>query len=147
MKDFESEKPGLGYSLAYNAPGIEATIYVYPFRDQAKSLPSILNTEMEIARRDIIRFYGEGAIAHDWDVQQSDDNLMYSFMYNEETSFKATGCYPSISWLTISGKNGYYIKMRISHFDEPLMREIGYDFVNSLFSLIRSEGAPRSDLH
>ena len=138
MKDFGPEKPELGYSLAYSAAGIKATIYVYPFRDQQKSLSSILKTEMENSRRDIVHYYGEEAIEGDWDVQQLDDNLMYCFMYNEETSFKVVGCYPSLSWLTISGKNDYYIKMRSSHFDEPLMREIGHDLVNSLFSLIRS---------
>jgi len=138
--DYEYQEPGPSYSLAYNAPAIKATVYVYPIRDGATSQPSPLHAELELARETIIHAYGEGAIEHDWEgVIAGENNLRYYFKREkgpEDTSL-----------LMIFERNGYFIKLRCTFFDEPLMRDISNDFLESLLALIRSGDAPTIEGH
>jgi hypothetical protein len=133
--DYESRSPGLGYSLAYNASGIKATVYVYPIPNGVESQSSLLHAELELAQKEIILVHGEGAIEHDWPVKKGEDYLLYGFMLKQDPE--------STSMLIISERNGNFIKLRCTFFDEPLMRDISNNFFESLLALIRFGGAPK----
>jgi hypothetical protein len=125
LVDYESRQPGMGYSLAYNAPGIKATVYVYPIADDSLSYMS----ELTRARSDIERMYGENAIQHEWKIQDRKDHVLYYFIPSNEPS--------SISFILISIRQGHFIKVRCTFVDDPLLREVSNDFSESLVTLIR----------
>ena len=137
--DNEPQSSGLGYTLAYNAPDIEATVYIYPIRDDAKSQPSFLHAEMELARKEIILVHGEDVIEHDWGVRTEKDNIQYAFILKKEPE--------KASVLMISERKGHFVKLRCTFFDEPLLRDISNNFFVSLLELIRSGDAPKIRVH
>jgi hypothetical protein len=132
--DNEPQSPGLGYTLAYNAPEIKATVYVYPIRDDAKSQPSFIHAELELARKEIILVHGEDAIEHDWGVRTEKDNIQYAFILKKEPE--------RASVLMISERKRHFVKLRCTFFDEPHMRDISNNFLASLLELIRSGETP-----
>jgi hypothetical protein len=139
--DYESQSPGLGYSLAYSGYDTEATVYVYPIQDDAKSQPSLLHAEMELARKEIILVHGEDAIKHDWGgVITEKDFLLYDFILKPINDPKFYSPQNPTSRLMISERKGYFIKLRCTFFDEPLLRDISNNFLVSLLELIRSGG-------
>jgi hypothetical protein len=132
--DNEPQSPGLGYTLAYNAPEIKATVYVYPIRDDAKSQPSFIHAELELARKEIILVHGEDAIGHDWGVRTEKDNIQYAFILKKEPE--------RASVLMISERKRHFVKLRCTFFDEPHMRDISNNFLESLLELICSGETP-----
>ncbi len=137
--DNEPQFPGLGYTLAYNAPDIKATVYVYPIQDDAKSQPSYLHAELELAMSEIILVHGEGAIDHDWGIRTKKDHIHYGFILKKEPE--------KASVLMISERKGHFIKLRCTFIDDSFMRDIYNNFVASLLELIRSGDAPKIRVH
>jgi hypothetical protein len=127
----EYEDPELGYSLAYSAPHIKATIYVYPVLERS-SEPADYLDELEKARRGIVLAHGEKAIEHDWGVRDMNGHALYSFIPAYEPS--------ELSFLMVSRRQGYFIKIRCSFVDEPLLREVSNDFLESYLKAHISPG-------
>ncbi len=126
--DYEQRAPGLGYSLAYSAPGIEATVFVYP-SSWTSSGPTSYLDELAKARSEIILVYGENAIEHDWEVQDRQDHALYYFIPSREA--------PTLSLLLVGVRKGHFVKVRCTFTDEPLLRDVANDFVSDLLVLIR----------
>jgi hypothetical protein len=131
--DYESRAPGSGYSLAYNAPGIKATVYIYPIGDR----PLNYLSELTRARGDVVSIYGENSIHHDWGIQDRKDHALYFFIPSDEPSY--------LSLILVSIKGDHFVKVRCSFVDEPLLREVSDDFLGSLMNLIRTRQNPDGD--
>ena len=126
--DYEQDAPGLGYSLAYNAPGIKSTVYVYPIPDRADR-QNINATELERAKSETVRVYGEDFYDHEWDAIHESDHSAYFYIPKGESD--------SLSLIFVATKGDYFVKVRSSMEDDPLMRDISSDFIKMVRSLIK----------
>lgn len=124
--DYEGRQPGLGYSLAYNAPAFTATVYVYPILNRIPEHES----EVKSAIGDYVRMNGEDAIEHQWGVISADD---HSFFY-----FIPKGSEPELSGIVVIKCGDHFIKSRVTFYDAPEIREISQIFFNKLLDIIRS---------
>jgi hypothetical protein len=125
LVDYESRQPGLGYSLAYNAPEFKATIYVYPILDR----PPEHEAEVKSAIGDYVRMNGEDAIEHHWGISIAED---HSFFY-----FIPKGDRPELSGVTVINHRDHFIKSRVTFYDDPAIREFSQTFNNELLNIVR----------
>ena len=126
------DRKDLGYSIAYNAPGIKVTIYVYP-KVISDLQTNILELELEAAKAEIKSIYGSDTIEHEWEAIKNYDHIYYYFISKhapEETSL-----------IVIMRKKDHFLKLRCSFVDEEFMREVSSDFNKSFISLMREKDA------
>jgi hypothetical protein len=124
-KRTDFEMPGLGYSLAYNAPGVKATVYVYPIAGH----PPNYMSELTRARGEVELVHGKNAIHRDWEIQDRGDHAFYYF----SPSYKPS----HLSFILVSTRRDHFVKVRGTFVDHPLLREVSKDFLASLTNLIR----------
>tara|TARA_B100000686_G_C16620889_1_gene879160 strand:+ start:152 stop:1084 length:933 start_codon:yes stop_codon:yes gene_type:complete len=124
--DFEHRQPGLGYSLAYNAPGFKATVYVYPIlkRDPAHA------AEVQSAIAEYTMAYGEDAIEHDWGISTAEDHSFFYFIPRKDPS--------DVSGVTVIKRGDHFIKSRVTFYDDPAIREFSQTFNSELLELVRA---------
>lgn len=128
--DNEHLSSSLGYSIFYNAPGIKATIYVYP-TPTGSFATTIYLDELKKARSEIIGIYGENFAEYEWEIQDLRDHAIYSFIPADDPS--------TTSFLMVTMWQSHFIKIRATFFDDPITRTISNDFANSVLELIRSK--------
>jgi hypothetical protein len=128
--DYEKKEPGLGlgYSLGYNAPLIKSTIYVYDnnLEKSATIDDDLLFLELKKAKNNIYAMYGEKAFEHDWGEQKRVGWISNYFILKDDPK--------NTSFIIMTEKNGHFIKIRGTFFDEIFMRDISKDFVQTFFS-------------
>ena len=125
FKDYEPQQPGLGYSLAYSAPGIIATIYVYPAGGRKPDHRS----EIQDAIEEIIYVHGEGEISHDWGIAEKDGGSTFSFLPKSDKD--------KISTIYVKEYNKKFIKVRMTATDGHYMRDVIQDCLDEIVRLTR----------
>lgn len=128
----EQDRNDLGYSLAYGAPGIKATVYVYP-KVHADTERDVLELELDSAIAEIKSTYGDDEIEHDWGGAVSEvDHIYYAYMPKHDSE--------ESSLILIMMKGGGFVKLRYSFIDDgQFMRDIFNDFKNSFLTLMRRQ--------
>jgi hypothetical protein len=127
MVDYESRTPELGYSLGYGAPGIKATIFVYPIINDVSDSPAYL-MELKKARMEIIQVHGENAIKQEWEISEEENHAVYFYIPQTEPD--------NISALLVTELHGYFIKVRITLLNEKFMREVAKEFHYEILNII-----------
>ena len=123
--DHEVKQPGLGYSLAYNGPAFTSSIFVYPINDRK---PSCEN-EIKSAIEDVVTIYGKDAIEHDWGITEEHDHSFYFFIPEYKPKY--------LSGIVVTSLAGYFIKVRMTFFDDPVYRIFSGEFATELLNLVR----------
>lgn len=120
------EREDLGCSLAYGAPGIKATIYIYP-KVSSDTNQGLLELELGAAVEEVKEIYGADAIKHDWGVRKDGNSISYYFIPSYAPN--------DASLLLIMCKDGFFVKLRCTFVDEEFMRKVCSDFVKSFTPL------------
>ena len=128
MVGYQSRTPELGYSLAYGAPGVKATIFVYPITNDVSDTPAYL-MELKRARMEIIQVHGENAIKQDWEIYDEEDHAVYFYIPQTEPD--------NISALLVTELHGYFIKVRTTLINEEFMHVIAKEFHYEMLQEIR----------
>src|SRR5215211_1494014 len=129
--DNEPMTKGLGQSLAYGAPGIKATVYVY---DRGRSdIPA--NTRESIPKAEFATAISELRTVHPDSVPlgqptQDDAMLRQAFLIGGEPSVVALGV-----------SQGKFIKIRITSVNDPILRELVEESLTFFRELITSSSA------
>lgn len=121
-RDHEIEVAGAGKSISYNALGIKATIYIYD--NLRTDIPedidsSILREEFESAVFDLLTAHPNADMTGQFTKSKS---LILQV-------FKIDGSFSLIGLGVFGGK---FIKLRITHEQDPLMIEISTQFINAV---------------
>ena len=124
----EQGRADLGYSLAYNAPGIKATVYVYP-KVVGDTDKDVLELEIDAAIEEIKIAHGADEIEHDWGVMLEPGCIYYYYMSKHSPEHT--------SLLLIMRRGDYFVKLRCTFIDEPFMREITNQFKDAFVLLMR----------
>jgi hypothetical protein len=129
LTDNEPLAPGLGVSLAYGAPGVKATIYVYDHGRQ--DIPSSmtnpwLQAEFETAANDIVKLN-----THIRAWPDPPRNTAYRVRYYSlgEDARDAT-----VLWMTVA--RGKIIKARVIWSRDHFIGKLGNDFLRSLLAVV-----------
>ena len=128
MVNYESRTPELGYSLEYGAPGVKATIFVYPITNDVSDTPAYL-MELKRARMEIIQVHGENAIKQDWEISEEKNHAVYFYIPRTKPD--------NISALLVTELHGYFIKVRTTLINEEFMHEIAKEFHYEILKNIR----------
>ena len=141
----EKGRSDLGYSLEYGAPGIKATLYMYPCTYQNVD-EDILRTEFDNTLLQIRQHYGDDEITHDWGgPRRQSDHILYYYLPKSEPK--------NTSSVLLMRKGPYFAKLRCSFEDEHVTRAIVSDFIAMFLALIRGgqtpayQGDQEHDLH
>ena len=127
--NYEQEKPGLGFSAAYSAPNIEATIYVYDQNQQ--TIPEdltdpLVRTEFENSWKGISTQYPD---AQAWeDPPYTGTNLSRYFRLDLEGK--------EVSAIVFTTSSERFIKLRITWLRDPFIDSIVQNFIQSVLTLI-----------
>ena len=125
-------RPDLGFSLAYNTPGMTATIYTYP-KISSDINDDSLALEMQSSIDEIKLLHGDDAISHDWGIRDEEGMLIYYFLPKYEDN--------KISVTMFAEQSGQLIKARCTLVDEPFMRDICAQFVTAFTQIVRQRSA------
>lgn len=130
ITDYSSQgREDLGYSLSYNAPGIKATIYVYP-KVSGDTVRDILELELATVIAEIKSIYGNDEIDHDWEARSNYDHILYYYIPKHALM--------ETSLILIMRIGNCFVKLRCSFVDEAFMREISSDFLKCFLLLMRN---------
>lgn len=124
--DYENRQAGLGYSLAYGAPGIKATVYVYPIGERDTSPEN----ELKSALGDIIKANGEGAIHHHWGIKSNKRQSSFYFITGEKSA--------EFSVLSVISNHKQFIKYRITFIDYPELRAFSQNFEAEVLKIVEA---------
>jgi len=129
ITDYSTQGKGeLGYSLAYNAPEIKATIYVYP-KVVSNTETNVLEGELEVALADIRALYGSDEIEHVWEAIIIKGYILYYYFPKHSPQ--------ETSLLLIMRKGNYFVKLRCSFIDDEFMRTISNDFCDAFVANVQ----------
>lgn len=133
--DYEPREPGAGYSLSYAAPGFNADAFVYPMKDSSSTHVAELNKAVS----GITLVRGEDAVEHCWDVVEKGDYSFFIFIPKKDPK--------NLSWLVIISSNGYFVKLRMTHFDDLAIRDIAKSFMQELIDTVRTAPSATNSTH
>jgi len=126
FRDHEVEAAGLGKSISYNALGIKATIYVYDNlrTDITNDIDSVaLEEEFESTVSDLMRAHPSTVTAGQF--SKSENLILQAFKVDESFSLVGLG--------VLGGK---FIKLRITHGQDPVIIEITTQFIDLFESML-----------
>lgn len=106
--DNEPTSPGLGQSLAYGAPGIKATIYVYDKHRSGIAILGSVRSEFESAVSDLIQLHPAARPLDS--VQNINEMLLQTFTIDGE-----------LILIALTTHNEKFVKMRISYVNDPVL--------------------------
>jgi hypothetical protein len=111
--DYETDDPGLGQSICYNAMGVKATIYVYD--KNRNDIPS--DIESEIVCRELAC-----AVSDFLTVNPSATSFgAASSASLHLQSFKVGG---DLSIVGMGASRGKFVKLRVTHEDDPVLTDV-----------------------
>ncbi|GEM_PF-881322 len=138
--DFENKTPGLGESLSYRAPGINADLYVYDFK--IKDIPDgadseVLKKHFAQVAGDIFQFEKMGkyknvktVVATEKQTVSGMECLWEKFSFNSQGKDKE-------SYLYLTGYKGKFFKIRVTHdAKETKFAEETANFASKVFEII-----------
>lgn len=124
--DNEPHNPGLGQSVAYGAPGTKVTIYVYD--KQQTNIPSSIEAEpvireFENAQSDLLK-------AHPAATPLAP---AFSGKALHIRPFEVDG---DVSLVALGVCRGKFVKARLTHVDDPILREVAKQFFSEMNALL-----------
>jgi len=125
--DYEIRQPGLGYSLAYNAPGFKATVYVYPILERVPEH----DAELKSAIDDYVSLNGNDSVEHHWGG--STDEYQSSFYFIPKGSRK------ELSGVTVIKCVNHFVKIRVTFYDDLEIRAFSQQFHRELLKILRRQ--------
>lgn len=125
----EESSRRVGCSLAYGAPGIQATIYIYPMSKHHVG-NNALQVEMRAAIEDFKALHGDGSIKHDWGVQLDNGKVRFAFIPASDQG--------ATSIIQVMERAKHIVKLRCTFTDESFMRRVCADFLRSFEDLVQS---------
>jgi hypothetical protein len=128
----EPTHQGLGQTIAYSAPRITGSIYLYhgnvdPFPDEFD--PVFLASEFDASASDILAFSRDAKAAGDRMIARTESGTRYLRQEFE------IGPEHSVLALTVARRR--YLKTRATWLAEPLFYDIGHEFIDMVFDLAR----------
>lgn len=128
-------EPGLGQSIAYGAPGIKATVYVYD--NMRTDIPSdidalVVRNELETAVSELMELHPTARPLAD--LLKSNILLIQPFRIDDDVSLVALG--------VIRGK---FIKLRITYSHDPILIEVVKQSIMAFEDIIAANF--QQDLH
>ena len=125
--DNEVENPGVGISIAYGAPGIKGTIFIYDNKrtDIGIDLQSpLVLSEFEASRRQILSSYPDAKM---WGGPGR-NNALYLQAFNVGDQ---------ISLLGVGVHKHSFLKFRVTYVDDPIIFDLIKDTISSLDLLLK----------
>lgn len=127
FRDYESEVAGLGQSISYNALGIKATIYIYD--NLRKDIPDNFDSF-------VLRHEFESAVSDLMTAHPSADT-MGQFSKGKNFILQAFKVDGSFSLIGLGAVGGMFVKLRITHDQDPVMIEISNQFIDTFESMFK----------
>ncbi|MEI6791450.1 MAG: hypothetical protein WCK42_09750 [Myxococcaceae bacterium] len=125
--DNEIENPGVGISIAYGAPGIKGTIFIYDNNrtDIGTSLQgSLVISEFEASRRQILNSYPDVKM---WGEAGRNNSLhLQAFNVGDQMSLIGVGVHQQS-----------FLKFRATYVNDPILLDVIKDTVSSLDLLLK----------
>jgi len=116
----------LGYSLSYNAPGIKATIYVYP-RDPDTPKPTAVVDELNRFRDEILEVHGPDKIKSIGEIGYSDNVANYLFADEGDSQ--------SYFALMVCATPSHFIKLRVTFRTYSFTSDAFIDFRQRIYAM------------
>ena len=113
----QHDKPELGYGLAYGAPGVKATIYIYPAPKSA-SEKLVLREEFVRAAGDVEAIMPE---AQAWSDRPTNDNLLRRFWRVDRDG-------NNVAALGLALHHGLIFKVRMTWYRDPFIESASAEF-------------------
>src|SRR5437588_8295646 len=128
--DFETERPGLGHSVAYEAPGWKIDIYIYDLRrrdiaDDPQSEP--VKGQLAQASGDIVKTYGQAETRLKYAIL--DDAARVRFLCASFAFTDREG--PRDSYLCVTAARGKFVKFRLTTARRPGSESAANNFVQA----------------
>ena len=117
----EHNRPDLGLSIAYNALGIKATVYVYPFGSR-----SSLHTEFERGAKEVEAMNSD-MIA--WPDREFPDGIHRYWRFGEQGN--------EVTMLGLTTARGNFVKLRMTWRRDQLIDKAAKEFADVITSLSR----------
>lgn len=118
-------RPDLGYSLAFDAIGIQATVYLYPALSELK--PNSIRNEFEKAANEVTSISKQKLT--EW-IDDQDNDQLYVRYWKIETGL------PRATSLWLFAHNGQFVKIRMTWDRDPTIDEIVFEFAYSLYQAL-----------
>jgi len=135
MTDNEPAAAGLGQSIAYDAPGIKATIYVYD--KKRPDIPSdidasVVRNELGVAVSDLMKLHPTASPLGDFSKIKT--LLIRTFKIDGDVSVVALGVF-----------RDKFIKLRITYIHDPLLVEVVNQSISAFQDVIAAN--PQQGIH